>query len=563
MKQPFFLYFNPTVPHSSNSVESALRDFSCKDTAAGTLPSDPIIPGMTDDGDCASYRETVFERAETNDDLGAIWIDDSVGAILMALEEKGILDDTIFVFQADHGVDPKAALYEGGVRIPQFIHYPNKISAGTKFDSPISVLDTSAALLEYAGIVPLYDIDGTSWKEVVAGNDSTTNWNDRCLHYEMGTDRATRCGCYKYLWIQGQSDSTTFRRGNAKGLSNDEYNLFNLCGQSDEYVSDIRGNNMEAMDRNLIEENPITVSQLEAIQQCHLERTMNGNYGLCQQNDQADTNNDTNSPTKRPTFAPISMPPSKPISSTPAVVPSSEQPSRAPTSISMNIPQTTYNPTKQPIISPVSNSPTLSNSSSNSPTKQPIMSPISNSPHPSNSISSSVSTSSPSEPPKASLSPATEMPSMKPSIPTTNLNNSNNPSQSPDDSTQITSTPSNLAPNSPSPIEQSLSTIPSSSPMNEASSVTSVVVETTYSTPSTEAPLDVIDTPIKNDTDDATSIPPTQSPIRAVETFSPTDDTDNMTMSPNNISSSTALRSLSILSINMMISTLVYSLYSV
>ena len=185
------------------------------------------------------------------------------------------------------------------------------------------------------------------------------------------------------------------------------------------------------------------------------------------------------------------------------------------------------------------------------------MSPVSNSPTLLNSIGSSVSTSSPSEPPKASLSPATEMPSMKPSIPTTNLNNSNNPSQSPD-----TSSPS-LGPNSPSPIEQSLSNMPSSYPMKETSSVTSVVVETTYSTPSTEVPLDVIDTPINNDTDDTTSsIPPTQSPVRAVETFSPTEDTE-MTMSPNNISSSTALRSLSILFINTMILTLVYSLYSV
>ena len=361
---------------------------------------------MTDDGDCESYRESVFDRAESNEDLGAIWIDDSVGSILMALEDKGILDDTIFVFQADHGVDPKAALYEGGVRIAQFIHYPNKISAGTKFDSPISVIDTAAAVLVYAGIVPSYDIDGTSWKEVIVGNDSVTNWNDRCLHYEMGTDRATRCGCYKYLEIYDQTDSTTFRRGNAKGLSNDERNLFNLCGQSDEYVSDIRGNNMEGI--NLIEEESITASQLEAIQQCHLDRTMNGNYDSCQ----PDTNNDT-----APVFD------------------VSEQPSRAPTSIL----------------------------STSIPNNQPIMSPVSNSRPPSNSIGSSVSvsTSSPSEQPKASLPPST-----KPSLSTTNLNNSKNPSQSPD-------TPSDLAPNSQS--------------LNE-SSVTSVVVETTYSTPSTEAP---------------------------------------------------------------------------
>lgn len=96
--------------------------------------------------------------------------------------------------------------------------------------------------------------------------------------------------------------------------------------------------------------------------------------------------------------------------------------------------------------------------------------------------------------------------------------------------------------------------------MNEASSITSVIVETIYSTPSTEAPYT---TPVDNDTDDTTSTPPTQSPVR-IETFSPTDDNDNMTMSPNNISSSSALPSLSVLSIEMMIlTTIMYSLYSV
>ena len=75
------MYFNPTVPHSSNSIASALTDFSCRDTAAGTLDADPIIPGMTDNG-CAEYRQTIFDRGPSEDDkdVGAIWLDDSVGA---------------------------------------------------------------------------------------------------------------------------------------------------------------------------------------------------------------------------------------------------------------------------------------------------------------------------------------------------------------------------------------------------------------------------------------------------------------------------------------------------
>lgn len=287
MWQPFFLYFNPTVPHSSNSVEAALRDFSCRDTAAGTLATDPVIPGMTDDGDCEAYRDSIFDRAESDDDLGAIWVDDSVGALLMALEDRGILGNTIFVFQGDHGMDPKGALYEGSVRIPQFIHYPAGIRTRMQFDFPVSVMDTSATLLDLAGITPSYEIDGLSWKEGIFDENSMANWEHRCLYFELGTDRAIRCGCYKYLDIFDQDDSTTYRRGNQKGLSNDEQNLFNLCGQSENYVSKIKGDNVEGA--NLIVEEPNTAQQFEMLHDCHLERIMVGDFSQCGGPDTSDT----------------------------------------------------------------------------------------------------------------------------------------------------------------------------------------------------------------------------------------------------------------------------------
>ena len=70
-------------------------------TAGSTLDSDPIIKGMTAEhgGSCEDYRETVLDRAATDDDLGPIWLDDGVGALLQALEDMNILDDTIFLFQ--------------------------------------------------------------------------------------------------------------------------------------------------------------------------------------------------------------------------------------------------------------------------------------------------------------------------------------------------------------------------------------------------------------------------------------------------------------------------------
>lgn len=262
-QKPFFMYFNPTVPHSSNDVGVALKDFSCQDTANGKLGFDPMIPGMTEEyGSCEAYRQSIYDRSNSEEDYGPIWLDDSVGAILKALNDNGILDNTIFLFQMDHGMETKAALYENGLRIPQFIHYPAKYSPGTRFDAPVSTIDIGATMLDFAGIAPSYELDGMSWKDAVDDANEELYWkNYRCLFFEIQRDRAARCGCHKYLDIYEQSNwaSSTYRRGNMKLLSNDFQNLFNLCGDSTEYVTDPTSN-MEDKSLNLVSSDQEEVS---------------------------------------------------------------------------------------------------------------------------------------------------------------------------------------------------------------------------------------------------------------------------------------------------------------
>ena len=239
------MYFNPTVPHGSNDIKLALTNFSCRDTADDSYEwqNDPYIKGMSEDDGCLAYRQTILDRAEDDDDLGKIWLDDSVGALLTALEDAGILDNTIFLFQEDHGMDTKSALYENGIRIPQFIHYPDKIDPLTTFDGPVSTVDIAATMLDYAGITPSYELDGQSWKDVIGNDEKESYWkNERCLFFEVEQDRAVRCGCYKYIDIF-DSSSTTYQRGNQKELANNlDGNLFDLCDGTDEYITEDNNN---------------------------------------------------------------------------------------------------------------------------------------------------------------------------------------------------------------------------------------------------------------------------------------------------------------------------------
>jgi arylsulfatase A len=236
-QQNFFMYFNPTAPHDSGNVLEALTEFSCKDTPSGRLNEEPLIPGMTEGIGCEAYRQTVIDRAYgdiSNAVLGSIWVDDAVGALFQFLEINGILDNTLFVFQQDHGIEAKFSLYEGGVRIPQFIHYPNEIPAGSVYDELVSTIDIAPTLADFAGITSSslgwYDMDGRSWRSLSQGLN-------RCVIVEMDYDRGVICGCSKLVSIRYRRWSNTFWEGQSLGFPTQSNGWFDLCDDNGLYIT--------------------------------------------------------------------------------------------------------------------------------------------------------------------------------------------------------------------------------------------------------------------------------------------------------------------------------------
>jgi arylsulfatase A-like enzyme len=262
--KPFFMYFNPTVPHNSGDVLDALQNGDCTSTTNGIQP-EPLIKGMNLDfapGGCRAYRQDVINRAGTKDNkqLGAVWLDDAVGALLTALEDKGILDDTIFLFQLDHGMVAKSELLEGGTRIPQFIHYPKEFgTTGMNFEGMVSTVDIGPTLLDYADITTLspgyYDMDGVSWRDAVGDDPVELTWNSqRCLLFEYDTDRAVRCACEKYATVDGV-----------------EY-YHDLCDASGHYLDYSSGIDPEATNQ-LTADTQDRAELLEDIMACYLTKT--------------------------------------------------------------------------------------------------------------------------------------------------------------------------------------------------------------------------------------------------------------------------------------------------
>ena len=70
-----------------------------------------------------------------------IGVDDAIGAIYKALERTNQLEETVILFQLDHGKTKKDKIWEGGIRIPQFVHYPNGLGTNPRtFDGMVSTM---------------------------------------------------------------------------------------------------------------------------------------------------------------------------------------------------------------------------------------------------------------------------------------------------------------------------------------------------------------------------------------------------------------------------------------
>ena len=111
-------------------------------------------------------------------------IDDNVGRMLEALRTRGLLENTIVIFTADHGDLcgehgrlNKGVPYEGSAKIPFVIHYPRKIKSGTVIDEALSCVDFLPTIIRMMG----FDTEGTEQgrdaSALFTGN-TPRDWND-------------------------------------------------------------------------------------------------------------------------------------------------------------------------------------------------------------------------------------------------------------------------------------------------------------------------------------------------------------------------------------------------
>ena len=147
-------------------------------------------------------------------------VDRSVGRVVEKLEQEGLAENTLIILSSDNGGagyigvpdvnDPfrgfKITLFEGGIRVPMLIKWPQRIAAGTTIDTPVAHIDVMPTLAAAAGAELPSDliIDGENMLPEALGEGTIEREND-AIFWQSGFYQVVRAGDWK-LQINGRQN---------------------------------------------------------------------------------------------------------------------------------------------------------------------------------------------------------------------------------------------------------------------------------------------------------------------------------------------------------------------
>lgn len=138
-------------------------------------------------------------------------LDDNVGRIEKFLLDNDLRENTLIIFTSDNGQnsrvssllrDRKGYIYEGGIRVPAFVNWPDKVNA-RRTETPQLVMDYFPTFMDLAGITYDGQLDGQSLTPLFNGEDQSLQDRPLFWHlasqYKHGTCSVIRKGHHKLI----------------------------------------------------------------------------------------------------------------------------------------------------------------------------------------------------------------------------------------------------------------------------------------------------------------------------------------------------------------------------
>lgn len=127
--------------------------------------------------------------------------DEKIGSVLDYLDQMGLADDTIVIFQSDHGHSreerafwgggnagpyrgSKFSMFEGGIRVPAIIRYPKAIPANQVRDQVATEMDWFSTIAELTGSTITEKVDGKSLMPIIL--DGKAKSRHDIVYWQLG-----------------------------------------------------------------------------------------------------------------------------------------------------------------------------------------------------------------------------------------------------------------------------------------------------------------------------------------------------------------------------------------
>mmetsp|Transcript_3834 Transcript_3834/g.5964 ORF Transcript_3834/g.5964 Transcript_3834/m.5964 type:complete len:550 (+) Transcript_3834:128-1777(+) len=201
-------------------------------------------------------------------------LDRAVGTVLDALRDNGLTENTIVIFTNDNGgvgLMPdlnrpyrgwKATFFEGGVRVPMLVQWPQRVPKGVISDGVVSHIDIFPTIAHAAGAEVPNGIDGVSLLQHMQGNLSSDAHDE--LFWRSGHYMALRKGHWK---LQVSSNPVKMWLYDLKADSTEQTNLAYSEGHRDklqEMLTSLQAVNLAQHDPlwPSLSETPILIDKL-------------------------------------------------------------------------------------------------------------------------------------------------------------------------------------------------------------------------------------------------------------------------------------------------------------
>jgi N-sulfoglucosamine sulfohydrolase len=161
--KPFFLVANSHDPHrpfAGSSSDSTTWGNNMPPITRLFSTDEVVIPGYLPD--LPEVRKEVAQY------FGSVYrCDQNIGAVLDALSESGLAENTLVIFLSDHGASfpySKAQCYLNSTKTPLIVRWPGKVipksADSTHFVSGVDLMPT---IMEAAGLTLIPNLDGRSF----------------------------------------------------------------------------------------------------------------------------------------------------------------------------------------------------------------------------------------------------------------------------------------------------------------------------------------------------------------------------------------------------------------